>query len=116
MYRLSYSEILEDAPDLGREREREAFDRAIGLLRSAEARAPHAGPARAEAVGYVQDLWNVLISDLLDPENGLPEGLRADLVSIGIWTMREAGEVLSAPERSLSALIEVNASIRDGLR
>lgn len=116
MYRLSYSEILEDAPDLGRTRERAAFDRAIGLLRSAEARGPQAIAERSEAVGYVQDLWNVLVSDLLDPENGLPEGLRSDLVSIGMWTMREAGAVLSAPERSLSALIEVNASIRDGLR
>ncbi|MFG5121502.1 flagellar biosynthesis regulator FlaF [Methylorubrum sp. POS3] len=116
MYRLSYSEILEDAPDLGREREREAFNRALDLLRSAEARGPQAVAERSEAVGYVQNLWNLLVSDLLDPENGLPEGLRSDLVSIGMWTMREAGAVLTTPERSLSALIEVNTSIRDGLR
>ncbi|MBB2963831.1 flagellar biosynthesis regulator FlaF [Methylobacterium sp. R2-1] len=116
MYRLSYAEIMEDAPDLGREREREAFDRALGLLRSAEAQGSRAGPERNAAVGSIQNLWNVLIADLLDPENGLPEGLRADLVAIGLWNMREAGEVLSAPERSLAALIEVNTSIRDGLQ
>ncbi|MEE7457029.1 flagellar biosynthesis regulator FlaF [Methylorubrum populi] len=116
MYRLSYSEIMEDAPDLGREREREAFDRALGQLRSAEARGPAAGAERNAAVGSIQNLWNVLIADLLDPENGLPEGLRSDLVAIGLWTMREAGEVLNTPERSLAALIEVNTSIRDGLR
>ena len=116
MYRLSYAEIMEDAPDLGREREREAFDRALGLLRTAEAQGSRAGPERHAAVGSIQNLWNVLIADLLDPENGLPEGLRADLVAIGLWNMREAGEVLSTPERSLSALIEVNTSIRDGLR
>ncbi len=116
MYRLSYSEIMEDAPDLGREREREAFDRALDLLHTAEARGITAGPQRTAAVGSIQDLWNVLIADLLDPENGLPEPLRADLVAIGMWTMREAGAVLSTPERSLAALIEVNTSIRDGLR
>ncbi len=64
----------------------------------------------------MQDLWNILIADLLAPENALPPALRDDLVSIGAWTMQEAGEVLRSPERSLSALIEVNTSIRDGLR
>ncbi|GEP03199.1 flagellar biosynthesis regulator FlaF [Methylobacterium oxalidis] len=115
MYRFSYSEILEDAPETGREREREAFDRALGLLRDVEARGLR-GAERTAAVGLVQDLWNVLIADLLSPDNALPEGLRDDLVSIGLWTMREVGEVLSAPERSLAALIEVNTSIREGLR
>jgi flagellar biosynthesis activator protein FlaF len=116
MYRLSYAEIMEDTPDLGRERERDAFDRALSQLRTAEAQGAAAGPARSAAVGSIQDLWNVLIADLLDPENALPESLRADLVAIGLWNMREAGEVLSAPDRSLAALIEVNTSIRDGLQ
>ncbi|CAO4175917.1 flagellar biosynthesis regulator FlaF [Methylorubrum populi] len=116
MYRMSYSEIMEDAPDLGRAREREAFDRALGLLHSAESRGAAAGHERTAAISYVQDLWNLLIADLLHPENGLPKALRADLVAIGMWTMREVGEVLSTPERSLAALIEVNTSIRDGLQ
>lgn len=115
MYRFSYSEILEDAGALSRERERLAFDRALDMLRTVEARGA-TGPERIAAIAYVQDLWNILIADLLDPENGLPEELRANLVSIGAWTMREVGEVLQAPERSLAALIEVNTSIRDGLR
>ncbi|SEO46391.1 flagellar protein FlaF [Methylobacterium sp. ap11] len=115
MYRFSYSEILEDAPEVGRDRERAAFDRALTLLRDVEARGL-AGPERTAAVGFVQELWNVLIADLLEPENALPASLRADLVQIGAWTMQEAGEVLRSPERSLAALIEVNTSIRDGLR
>lgn len=115
MYRFSYSEILEDAPEVGRERERAAFDRALALLRDVEARGL-AGPERTAAVGFVQNLWNVLIADLLAPDNALPAPLRDDLVSIGAWTMQEAGAVLAFPERSLSALIEVNTSIRDGLR
>lgn len=115
MYRFSYSEILEDAPQLARERERTAFDRALHLLRTAEAKG-QTGAERTAAIAFVQDLWNVLIKDLLDPENALPDALKADLVSIGVWIMREVGEALSAPERSLKALIEVNTSIRDGLQ
>ncbi|BCM86347.1 flagellar biosynthesis regulator FlaF [Methylobacterium indicum] len=115
MYRFSYSEILEDAPEVGRDRERAAFDRALTLLRDVEARGL-SGPERTAAVGFVQELWNVLIADLLEPENALPASLRADLVQIGAWTMQEAGAVLRSPERSLAALIEVNTSIRDGLR
>ncbi|AWN46007.1 flagellar biosynthesis regulator FlaF [Methylobacterium terrae] len=115
MYRFSYSEILEDAPEVGRERERAAFDRALTLLRDVEARGL-AGPERTAAIGFLQSLWNVLIADLLAPENALPASLRDDLMSIGAWTMQEAGAVLRSPERSLAALIEVNASIRDGLR
>jgi flagellar biosynthesis activator protein FlaF len=115
MYRFSYSEILEDAPQLARERERMAFDRALHLLRTVEARGER-GPERTAAIGFVQDLWNVLLTDLLNPENALPDGLKADLVSIGTWAMRETGEALRAPERSLAALIEVNTSIRDGLQ
>ncbi|MFC6790895.1 flagellar biosynthesis regulator FlaF [Methylobacterium komagatae] len=115
MYRFSYSEILEDAPQLARERERTAFDRALHLLRKAEAQGVD-GPDRMAGIAFVQDLWNVLISDLLDPENTLPDALKADLVSIGTWIMREVGEAIAAPERSLKALIEVNTSIRDGLQ
>ncbi|WP_298957360.1 flagellar biosynthesis regulator FlaF [uncultured Methylobacterium sp.] len=115
MYRFSYSEILEDSSELCRERERAAFDRAIGLLRTADA-----GEARledrGEAVSFLHRLWDILIDDLISPENGLPDGLRADLVSIGLWSMREASEALRTPSRSLAALIEVNSTIRDGLR
>ncbi len=115
MYRFSYNEILEDAPDLCRERERAAFDRALALLRKADA-ADAKFEDRGEAVSFLQRLWDVLIEDLLNPENGLPEPLRTDLVSIGLWSMREASEALRLPERSLAPLIDVNTAIRDGLR
>ena len=103
MYQFSYADIMEDAPEIGRERER--ADR------------PDAATAdRIAAAQFVQKLWAVLIDDLTSPENALPEALRADLVSLGLWSMRESNAVLSTPGHSLAALIEVNASIRDGLR
>lgn len=115
MYQFSYAEILEDAPEIGRQRELAAFDRALDLLRIAER--PDAAPKdRQDAASFLQNLWAVLIDDLCNPENALPEALRGDLVSVGLWSMRESGEVLGTPGRSLAALIEVNASVRDGLR
>ena len=59
MYRFSYSEILEDAPQLARERERMAFDRALHLLRTVEARGER-GPERTAAIGFVQAFLNVV--------------------------------------------------------
>lgn len=115
MYQFSYAEILDDAPEIGRQRELAAFDRAIDLMRIAE-RPDAAAKDREAAATFLQNLWAVLIDDLCNPENALPDTLRGDLVSVGLWSMRESGEILSAPERSLAALIEVNTSVRDGLR
>lgn len=115
MYQFSYAEILEDAPEIGRQRELAAFDRALDLLRIAE-RPDAAAEDRQAAARFLQNLWSVLIDDLCNPENGLPETLRADLISVGLWSMRESGEILSTPDRSPAALIEVNTSVRNGLR
>ena len=115
MYQFSYAEILEDAPEIGRERERAAFDRALDLMKIADR--PDAGLSdRQAASSFVTNLWSVLIDDLCSPDNALPESLRGDLVSLGLWSMREAGHILAKPEYSLATLIEVNTSIRDGLR
>ncbi|KQP61626.1 flagellar biosynthesis regulator FlaF [Methylobacterium sp. Leaf399] len=115
MYQFSYAEILDDAPEIGRQRELAAFDRALDLLHIA-GRPDAAQKDRQAAASFLQNLWAVLIDDLCSPDNALPEALRGDLVSVGLWSMRESGAVLSTPDRSLAALIEVNTSVRDGLR
>ena len=33
---------------------------------------------------------DVFIEDLAIPENGLPDKLRADIISIGLWVVKEA--------------------------
>src|SRR5205085_1335533 len=37
---------------------------------------------------YVRRLWTIFIEDLAHPENGLPEKLRADIISIGLWVVK----------------------------
>jgi flagellar biosynthesis activator protein FlaF len=115
MYRFSYAEVLEDSPDECRERERLAFDRAIDLLRVAVASGANS-PESSVALSFVQRLWSCLIDDLLSQENGLSEALRAQLVSIGLWMMKEADLIGQGQSQNYAALIDINTTIRDGLK
>jgi flagellar protein FlaF len=115
MYKFSYAEILEERQDVQRSREQLALDHAIELLTAAEARGPRSPEAMAALV-YIQKLWNFLIADLANPNNSLGDTLRADLISIGIWVIREADRVLADASKTFAALIEVNKTIRDSLK
>ncbi|MBZ8131800.1 flagellar biosynthesis regulator FlaF [Afifella sp. IM 167] len=115
MYTFSYAEILDESGDESRGREQVALDEALELLTVAEARGPRSVEAQ-DAIRYIQKLWNFLIADLASPQNALADQLRADLISIGIWVIREADRILNDPTRTFQALIEVNRTIRDGLK
>ncbi|NIX78413.1 flagellar biosynthesis regulator FlaF [Microvirga terricola] len=115
MYRFSYAEILEDASDGCREREKLAFDRAIDLLNTASATGANSKEG-ADALFFVQRLWGLLIDDLVSQENGLPETLRAQLVSVGLWIMKEVDRIRQGQSSSFGGLIDINTMIRDGLR
>lgn len=115
MYQFSYAEVLDETPKGARERERQALDRSIELLRAAENAGVNSREA-IEAVLYVRRLWGLLIEDLARPENDLPKALRADLISIGLWIMREAEEIRLEKSDNFTGLIEVSTSIRDGLK
>lgn len=115
MQHFAYAEILEEAPGHARARERAAIERAIGLLEHAEGRAPGAQET-VEALLYLHRLWSVLIEDLANPDNDLPQKLRADLISIGLWSMREADRIRLGQSADFGALIEVMKLICEGLR
>lgn len=111
----AYAELLEDTPRLARERERAAIERGIELLRVAQEKGPGSREA-AEALLYLNQLWSILIEDLANPENDLPRELRANLISIGIWVMREADQIRLGQSENFSALIDVMKAIGEGLR
>lgn len=115
MYRISYAEILEDSADECRERERMAFERVIELLTVAEEKGPTSVQS-TEAISFVQRLWSLLIEDLLNQDNGLPEQLRGEIISIGIWIMKEAELIRRGESKNYKGLIEINKMIRDGLK
>ncbi|WAC29043.1 flagellar biosynthesis regulator FlaF [Ancylobacter sp. SL191] len=114
MYRFTYAEILGDSGVEGREEERLALDHALALLTKAQENGP-SSPEAAQAVLYLQKLWGFLIRDLSDPHNELAETLRGNLISIGLWVIKEADQIMQERSTNFSGLIEVNRSIRDGL-
>lgn len=115
MYQFSYAEIVEDTFADTRAREREAVEQAVQLLRRAQA-AGAASRETVEALHYVRQLWAILIEDLASSENDLPQKLRADLISIGLWVMREAEAIRLGQTEDFAAIIEINQTIAEGLK
>jgi flagellar protein FlaF len=115
MYRFSYAEVIEDSSRDCRQREFELFERAIQLMRAAEG-LPSQSPEMINAIVFVQRLWTFLIKDLGHPENALPDKLKGQLISIGLWVMRESDRVVRGEQSSLEALIDINSMIQEGLK
>lgn len=115
MYRFSYAEVLDEAPKDARERERMAIERAIEMLELAEAKGPRSREA-IDALMFLRRLWGMLLEDLANPENDLPKALRADLISIGLWIMREAEQIRLEQSDNFRGLIDVTRAIGEGLR
>jgi flagellar protein FlaF len=115
MYQFSYAEILDDNAQDARSRERQAMQRAIDLLQAAMKKGVRSMEA-AEALNYVNQLWRIFIEDLAKPENDLPDALRADLISIGLWITNEVHRMRLGKSENFDGLIEICTIIRDGLK
>jgi flagellar protein FlaF len=114
MYESTYIAMLEDTTEQIRDNERRAFDTAISKLRLAQ-QAGRGTRESVEALLYVNRLWTILLEDLADQGNGLPDSLKASLISIGIWMLRRAEDIRQGRVDDFSALIEVSETIRKGL-
>jgi flagellar protein FlaF len=114
MYQFSYSEVLDATPKVSRDRERAAIEQSIVLLKAAE-KAGVASRETAEALLYVRRLWEFLIEDLAKPENDLPTALRADLISVALWILREAEQIRIEASQNFKGLIDVSEAICKGL-
>jgi flagellar protein FlaF len=115
MYEFAYNDVIEDSHQTLRARERAAMDRVIGMLRAAQGKGPQSRE-RIDALFYLRRLWMIFIDDLNDPNNELPAQLRAGIVSIGAWMMKEIDRVRGGVTSDLTPMIEINELIRDGLK
>ena len=88
MYEFAYNDVIEDSHQAMRTRERAAMDRVIGMLRAAQEKDPQSRE-RIDALYHLRRLWTIFIDDLGDSNNELPDQLRAGIISIGIWMMKE---------------------------
>jgi len=61
-----------------------------------------------------QKLWNIFIVDLANPQNALPDDLKANLISLGLWVRKHTSQVMQG-KASPESLIQVNRNIMDGL-
>jgi flagellar protein FlaF len=115
MYQFSYAEILEDDPHDSRDRERQALEHAIELLTLAKQKGLNSREA-IDALHYVRKLWMILIEDLANPENDLPDVIKADLINVGIWITRETDMIRVGKSENFDGLIDMCGIIRDGLK
>ncbi len=112
MYQFSYSEVAEDSPQEMRGMERRVLDQAIALLGVARDKGPGSREL-VDALFFYRRLWSIFMDDLANPENELPEELRAGLISIGIWIVKEIELIRSGKANDLTAMIEISEIIRD---
>lgn len=115
MYQFSYADIQTDSIADAKDRERQLLDRSIDLLM--EAREKGVGSLQTvEAIHYLNRIWMAFIEDLGRPDNELPRELRANLISIGLWLLREADAVRRGESDNFGGLIDISQIIRDGIR
>jgi flagellar biosynthesis activator protein FlaF len=115
MYQFSYADIQTDSVADAKDRERQLLTRSIDLLVAAQAAGPGSMEA-IEAIHFLNRVWSSLIEDLGSPENALPKELRANIISIGLWLLREAEDLRQGRSDNFDGLIEVSQIIRDGIQ
>src|SRR5262249_38421989 len=106
----SYRRAHETA-EAPREMEQRCFSVVTGKLIDAK---QNGGRSLVEACYLNERLWSTLASDLALPSNGLPDELKARLISLAIWVHRYTPRVMSG-EVTPDALISVNRNIIEGL-
>lgn len=115
MYQFSYADIQTDSIADAKDRERQLLDRSIQLLTIAQAKGVRSVET-VEAIHFVNRIWTTFIDDLGKDDNELPRELRANLISIGLWLLREADAVRRGDSENFSGLIDISQIIRDGIR
>ncbi len=111
----AYETVTEDSGYEARGRERQALSLGIDRLERLQKEQRFSMEDQVQSLLYVRRLWTIFIEDLAHPENGLPEQLRADIISIGLWVVKEADRVREEKSNDVIQLIEVNRLIRDAL-
>lgn len=91
-----------------REQEADVFRRANGAIMAAK---DGGAIARVRALADNRRLWSMVISLLTDPENALPESLRASIISVGRAVQRE----MDRETPDLDFLISINENLAAGL-
>lgn len=71
--------------------------------------------ALVEALQENNDLWMALAIDVADPENPLPDELRAKIIYLAEFSRQHSHKVMQKLDTAIP-LLEINASILKGLK
>ncbi len=110
---LRYSEIDEDSAVDARARERELLDRSIDLLTKARDQGANS-MASVEAIHFTIRFWSMILEDIASPENSFTEELRAGIISVGIWILKECERIRQGESDNFTGVIDVTKIIREG--
>ncbi len=114
MFQSSYAEVISESETNARQEEAEALARSISLMEEATR---HQGDKvrTIEAAHYTRQLWTHFLTDLASPENDIETRTKANLISIGIWVLKELQRMRELRLTDFGPVIEVSKSIRGGL-
>ena len=110
----AYDEVAAESGTEARLREREAFLQAIVAMEEADD-SPSDADKRTLAISMVHRLWTTLIADLGSVHNQYPRELKAQLISIGIFILRQCESMRTDDSKEFSALIEISRILEKGL-
>jgi flagellar protein FlaF len=104
----SYANVQARA-ETARETEIRAFRYVNGLLATAKDAA-----SRSTALHKTYRLWAILLNDLASPDCKLPDELRGNLISLGLWAQRESMARIS-DEGDVQPLISLHRDMIEAL-
>ncbi len=98
-----------------RRSEYDVFARVTKTLRDTATKAKTNFPAYAEALHLNQRLWTALVVDVADPENLIPDDLKARIVYLAEFTQQHSRKILR-DNASVMPLLEINMAVMRGLK
>lgn len=114
MFNLAYAEAAEGDQGEARSQEYQALEYSIGIM-EASIKDPSSPNRRIKAIYDTANVWTLLLEDLASPENGYPNELKAGLISIGIYILKQLQAMRDDSSISFSAIIDVTKTIKEGL-
>lgn len=97
-----------------RELEYRLFGQVTRALMDASKLDPSDYAKRIDALDWNRRVWSAFSTACGDPDNKLPQSLRAQIISLAIWVGKHSSAVMRG-EEDFQDLIEVNRMIMQGL-
>ncbi len=69
---------------------------------------------RAEALDRNRRVWSAFAADCASPDNGLPENLRASIISLAIYISKETSAAMRGGG-DIDTLVDINRTVMQGL-